>query len=411
MDRTGLSPWRWWILALLFLATTINYLDRIVFSVLIPVIRQDLRLTDESYGYITGAFQIAYTIGFLFAGKIVDRFGTRLGYAAATVWWSVAAGLHALAKTGVGLGFWRAMLGIGESGNFPAAIKAVAEWFPPRDRAFATGVFNSGTNIASVVGPPVFVWLNLRYGWRSSFVFTACSGFVWVALWLLLYRNPPIAAIESENEARTVGWAAALRYRETWTFGVRKFLTDPVWWFYLFWLPPYLYDVRRLDLKQIGWALPVIYSAASAGSLAGGWLSGYLIQRGWSRDSARRTAMAVCAGCMPIAAMAVFAPGTMLTIALFGLATGAHQGWSANLYTTTSDALPKSVVGSVTGIGGCLGGIGGFFFSAIVPGYVVPHFGYTPIVLVMGVMHLLALFLPRLWSRRTMSTLREVRVH
>jgi ACS family hexuronate transporter-like MFS transporter len=389
------SAYRWVILALLFAATTINYLDRTVLAVLIPVIRGEMRLSDQDYGNITGAFQIAYTIGFLLAGNFIDRFGTRVGYAAATLWWSVAAGLHVLAQSTLGFSFWRAMLGLGEAGNFPAAIKAVAEWFPPKDRAFATGIFNSGTTLSSMLGPPAFVWLNMRYGWRSCFVLTSGLGVVWVIAWLAIYRVPEAATEPLETASGfepKIGWREALRSRATVAFALGKFLTDPVWWFYLFWLPPYLYDVRKFDLTQIGWALPVVYLMAGIGSMAGGWLSGFLIERGWETARARRTAMAVCAFMMPVATMAVFAPGPILTIALIGLATAAHQGWSANLYTVASDRFPKGAVASVTGIGGCAGGLGGFLFSAIIPGFVVTHFGYTPMFVFTGTLHVLALF-------------------
>ncbi len=386
------SAYRWVVLSLLLAATTINYLDRILLGLLIPVIRGEMRLTDQDYGNITGAFQIAYTVGFLLAGKFIDQFGTRAGYAVATFWWSVAAGLHALASSALSFGFWRGMLGIGESGNFPAAIKAVAEWFPPKDRAFATGVFNAGTNLASMAGPPAFVWLNLKYGWRSCFLLTAALGMVWVLAWMLIYRAPAVAGSGTPAAGDRIGWAEALRARATWGFALGKFLTDPVWWFYLFWLPPYLYDVRKLDLKQIGWALPVVYSMSGVGSIFGGWLSGYLMRRGWATARARRGAMAVCAFAMPVATMSVFAPGVALTIALMGLATAAHQGWSANLYTVTSDHFQQEAVGSVTGIGGCAGGLGGFLFSAIIPGFVVTYFGYTPMFVFMGTLHVAALF-------------------
>ncbi len=271
-------------------------------------------------------FRIAYTVGFLLAGKFIDRFGTRIGYAAATAWWSVAAGLHALASSAVTFGFWRALLGIGEAGNFPAAIKAVAEWFPPQDRAFATGVFNSGSNLAAVAGPPALVWLNLKYGWRSCFLLTAGLGIIWVAAWLAIHREPAVEESTPQAASPHIGWMDALRSRATWGFALGKFLTDPVWWFYLFWLPPYLYDVRKFDMKEVGWALPVVYSMSGVGSIAGGWLSGFLIRRGWVTGRARRTAMAVCAFLMPIAAMSVFATGPILTIGLMGLATAAHQG-------------------------------------------------------------------------------------
>ncbi|MBI1789787.1 MAG: MFS transporter [Acidobacteria bacterium] len=391
-----------WVLTLLFLATTINYLDRIVFSVLIPIIRGEMHLNDKDYGYLTGAFQFAYTVGFLIAGKFVDRFGVKIGYAVAIVWWSVAAGLHALSRGALDLGFWRAMLGFGEAGNFPAAIKSVAEWFPKKDRAFATGVFNAGTNVASMIGPPAFVWLNLRYGWRACFLLTAALGLVWVVFWMSSYRQPPVIVVPGEAEERRMGWLEALRYPQAWGFAVAKFLTDPVWWFYLYWLPPYLYDVRKFDLQQIGWALPVVYIMADVGSVGGGWISGWLIRRGWEVGRARKATMILCAACMPVAAMAVFAPGPVLAIALVSLATAAHQGWSANLFTTTSDAFPKAAVASVTGIGGCAGGGGGFLFSAVIPGFVVTHFGYTPMFVFMGTLHLAAWMVMRrlVWNPR-----------
>lgn len=394
---------RWYMLALLFFATTVNYLDRIVFSVLIPVIREDIHISHEHYGYVNGAFMIAYTVGFLFMGKLIDRFGTKIGYAVAIVWWSLAAAGHALSRGALGLGVWRALLGLGEAGNFPAAIKSVAEWFPKKDRALATGIFNAGTNVASMIGPPIFVWMVQHYGWRDCFLITASLGFLWVVLWMLHYQLPAkhprvnqaerdyihSDAEELEKEP-TIGWLRALRRKETWGFALAKFFSDPVWWFYLYWLPPYLYDVRKFNLKEIGWALPVIYLMADFGSVFGGWLSGYFIRRGWSNAKARKAAMLICACCMPIAATTVLAKSPILAVALVCLATSAHQGWSANLFTTTSDVFPRNAVASVTGIGGCLGGLGGFLFSAIIPGFVVTYFGYTPVFLAMGCFHLIA---------------------
>jgi ACS family hexuronate transporter-like MFS transporter len=398
-----MTRYRWFILSLLFLVTTNNYLDRIVFSVLIPVIRDDLHISTQQYSYITASFQFAYTVGFLFMGKLIDRFGTRIGYAVSVAWWSAAACMHALARTALQMGFWRGMLGLAEAGNFPSAIKAVAEWFPKKDRAFATGIFNAGTNVASMIGPPIFVWITAKYGWRDCFLITGGAGFILVVIWWIVYRLPEhhrsvnaqeLAYIKSDVEEAggpKVGWLEALRYKETWGFALGKFLTDPVWWFYLVWLPPYLYDVRKFNLTEVGWALPVVYLMADVGSVGGGWLSGFLMRRGWPNHKARKTAMGICAGLMPIAAMSVLAPNPVLAIALVSIATASHQGWSANLFTTTSDVFPKQAVASVTGIGGCMGGVGGVLFSALLPGYVVSHFGYTPIFLGMGLLHLTAL--------------------
>jgi len=394
---------RWYILALLFFATTVNYLDRIVISVLISVIRNDIHISDEQYGFVNGAFMIAYTVGFLFMGKLIDRYGTKIGYAIAILWWSVAAAGHALTRSAVGLGMWRGLLGLGEAGNFPAAIRSVAEWFPKKDRALATGIFNAGTNVASMIGPPMFVWMVGHFGWRDCFLITASLGFIWVVLWLLHYQLPNkhpkvneaerkyiYSDVEDVEKEPSIGWLRALRCKETWGFALAKFFSDPVWWFYLYWLPPYFYDVRKFNLKEIGWALPVIYLMADFGSVFGGWLSGYFIRRGWTNAKARKTAMLICASCMPIAATSVLAKSPILAVALVCLATSAHQGWSANLFTTTSDVFPRNAVASVTGIGGCMGGLGGFLFSAIIPGFVVTYFGYTPVFLAMGCFHFIA---------------------
>ncbi len=382
--------YRWIILGLLFYATTVNYLDRIVFSILIPRIREDLRLSDIDYGHINGVFQFAYAAGFLFMGKFIDRVGTKVGYLASMLWWSVAAALHATAGSGVTLAFWRFLLGLGEAGNFPSAIKSVAEWFPKRDRAFATGIFNAGTNVAATIGPPLIVWMATAYGWRSAFWVTASLALFWIPPWWRYYYRPPPPE-EAEAGGRPVGWLEALGHKETWGFAAGKFLTDPVWWFYLTWLPPYFYDVRKFNLREIGWALPVIYLAADVGSVGGGWISGHLMRRGWPLGKARKTAMALMAGCMPVAVTAVFVKSPILAIALVALATSAHQGWSANLFTTTSDVFPSGAVASVVGIGAAAGGLGGVLFSAVIPGYVITYFGYAPVFVLMGVLHPLAL--------------------
>jgi ACS family hexuronate transporter-like MFS transporter len=399
-----MTRYRWLILTLLFLITTNNYLDRIVFSVLYPIIRDDLHISTEHFSYITASFQMAYTIGFLFVGRFVDRFGTRIGYTVSILWWSVAASLHALGRSAFQIGCYRAVLGLGESGNFPSAIKAVAEWFPKKDRAFATGIFNAGTNVASMVGPPIFVWMAAVYGWRTCFLITASTGLVLALSWWMAYRLPEAhpsvspgelayirGGADAAEDTRKIGWGAALKHKETWGFALAKFLTDPVWWFYLIWLPLYLYDIRKFNMKEVGWALPVVYLMADFGSVGGGWLSGFLIRRGWRVDKARKMAMGLCAALMPIAALSVLAPSPILTVALVGLATAAHQGWSANLFTTTSDVFPKGAVGSVTGIGGCLGGLGSAVIASLVTGFVVIRFGYTPVFLGMGLLHLTAL--------------------
>jgi len=384
------SNLRWSILALLFVGTTINYLDRIVLSVLVPDIRLELQISNEAYGWITAAFQSAYTVGFLFMGGFVDRFGSRMAYALAAIAWSAAAGLTVFARSAVQFAVWRGFLGISESCNFPAAIKSVSEWFEEKDRAFATGVFNSGTNISSVIGPPMFVYLSRTYGWRICFLLTATLGIVWVAAWLWIH--PPV---DKAGLAKSTGlpWWEAAALRETWGFAAGKFFSDPVWWFYVFWLPLYFHDVRKLDMQAVGWALPFIYIMASVGSMAGGWLSGRLIRRGWQPMRARKTVMLICACCAPIAAMGAIVPNAIHAILLISLGTAAHQGWSANLFTTVSDSVPPKAVGAVVGIGGFAGGASGIIFAAIVPGYVTPVFGYRPVFLGMAGFYFIGLLL------------------
>jgi len=402
---------RWWILTLLFLATTINYMDRIAFGFLVPEIRKDMVLDERTYGYMTSAFEMAYTVGFLVMGKFIDRYGTKLGYAVAIAWWSAAALFHALARTPISLGMNRALLGLGEAGNFPAAIKSVAEWFPRKDRAFATGIFNAGSNVASMVGPPLFTVMVAEYGWRGCFVITGALGFIWLVIWMITYRKPEDhphvneverAYILSEDDGTkepAIGWIAALGYRETWGFAAGKFLTDPVWRFYSYWLPVYLYDVRGFDMKKVGWVLPFIYLMADFGSVAGGWLSGYFMRKGFDVGRSRKMAMGVCAGCMPLAVTAVLFDNPITAILLMSLATAAHQGWSANQFTTVSDVFPRPAVASVTGIGGCAGGLGGVIFATLLPGYLIPLVGYKPIFLTFGTFHLTALLLVHLLMR------------
>jgi ACS family hexuronate transporter-like MFS transporter len=398
---------RWWVLSLLLLGTTFNYLDRIVFSTLDLRIRESLHYDDVAYGYIFAAFQIAYGAGFLIVGKFVDRVGVRIGYGVSIACWSIAAACHALASSAFSLGFWRAMLGFGESGNFPSAIKAVAEWFPKKDRALATGIFNAGTNIAVMIGPPILAYLFFHFGWRMCFLLPASFEFLLVVLWFTTYRSPEknkranaaeLSYIRSGSEAEEstgpkLGWGVTLGMKQTWGFAMAKFFSDSVWWFYLTWLPSFFERTRGLSLKEIAWTLPVIYLMADFGSVAGGWLSGFLIRRGWPGGRARKTTLAICASCMPIAAMSAFAPNLIVTVALVSLATAAHQGWSANLFTTVSDVFPKRAVASVVGIGGAVGAVGNAMFSAILAGLVVKYFGYTPMILLMGCFHLTALAL------------------
>lgn len=386
--------YRWWILTLLTLATTLNYLDRIALTFLSIPIWKDLGLNEQSYSRAVFAFQMAYTVGFLIMGKFVDRFGSRIGYATAAMWWAGASMLHGFARSAFQLSAFRALLGLGEAGNFPSAIKAVAEWFPVKDRAFATGIFNAGTNMANVIGPPLFAYVSVRYGWRACFFITSSLGMVFSVVWFISYYTPKTvdaAGVEAPKE-QPMPWMEALRHKQTWGFALGKFFSDPVWWFYLFWLPIYFYKVRGWSQEEMKWALPFIYIVADLGSVGGGWLSGYFIKRGWTVARARKTTLLICALCPPIAACGVLVPNAVWAVVLFSLATAAHQGWSANLYTTTSDVFPKRAVASVVGIGGAVGGLSGAVFSALVPGYVVPLFGYTPLFLTIGCFYLVGLY-------------------
>jgi ACS family hexuronate transporter-like MFS transporter len=382
---------RWWVLSLLFLSTVINYLDRMVLSVLIPVIRDQFHFDESVYGNITAAFQMAYTVGALICGYLLDTLGTKIGMALTVGVWSVATMLHASAGSPLQIGIWRGLLGLAESGNFPAATKAAAEWFRPQERALAVGIFNAGTNIAAVIGPPVFIAIQLAFGWRPCFLVLGAMGFVWLAAWLCFYHSPAPGA--TAVPAGRISLRATLAYRQAWGFAVAKFLTDPVWWFFLFWLPLYFHDVRHFDMRQLAWALPVVYLISDVGAVSGGWFSGHLIRRGWPRGKARKTVMLICALIMPVAALGVLVRDSTIAVLLFSLATFSHQAWMTNLFTTPSDVFPKEAVGSVLGLGGSLGGLGGALFSSLIPGHVIGRIGYTPLFLAMSCLYMVAMIL------------------
>lgn len=398
---------RWVICALLFFATTINYVDRAVLGVLAPTLRTEIGWSDQEYGYISAAFTLAYAIGFLFAGWLIDRVGSRIGYSMYLAVWSVAAAGHALARSVTGFSIARFALGIGESGNFPAAIKTVAEWFPKKERALATGIFNAGSNVGAIIAPLVVPWLALTWGWESAFVVTGLAGLVWLAFWLPMYRPPAehpklsaaeLAYIESDPPETTtkVPWARLLVFKQTWAFAGVKFLTDAIWWFYLFWFPLFMNDRFKVDLRGIGIPMVVVYLMADVGSVGGGWLSSRLLSVGWTANAARKTAMLVCAILILPVALAPQVDNQWIAVFLVGIATAAHQGFSANIFTTTSDMFPKQAVGSVVGIGGFAGAMGGFIMN-LGAGWLKENTGnYQIMFIIAAVVYMIALLLMHL---------------
>ncbi|NLV32678.1 MAG: MFS transporter [Acidobacteria bacterium] len=405
--REKIGRYRWTICALLFFATTINYVDRSVLGVLAPTLRTEIGWTDQQYGYISGAFTLAYAIGFLFAGWFIDRVGTRLGYTIYLVLWSLAAASHALVRSALGFGMARFALGIGESGNFPAAIKTVAEWFPRKERALATGIFNAGTNVGAVLAPLIVPWIALTWGWQEAFLFTGLAGMVWVLFWWPLYHTPArhprispaeLAHIQSDppDAPGGVRWVQLVRFRQTWAFALGKFLTDSIWWFYLFWFPLFMNDRFGVDLKSIGLPMITVYLLADVGSVAGGWFSSSLLGRGWTVNAARKTAMLACALCILPVALAPHVDGQWVAVWLIGLAAAAHQGFSANIFTTTSDMFPRKAVGSVVGIGGFAGAMGGVVMNWGA-GWVKQNTGnYEIMFLIAGFAYLVALLIMHL---------------
>ena len=405
------SSFRWTVCGLLFFATTVNYVDRQVLSMLADTLRAQIGWTAIEYSNITTAFSIAYMVGLLGAGRLLDKFGTRIGFAIAITVWSIAAMGHALATSALTFGIARTLLGLGESANFPACIKTVAEWFPRKERAHATGIFNSGSNIGAVVAPLTVPWLAATYGWQAAFIITGALGFLWLVVWLILYGPPrghkkvsaqELQLIESDpaDKVATYPWKNLLPCRQTWAFGLGKFLTDPIWWFYLFWLPMYFQETFGLRLIQLPIPMLVIYNASSVGSIGGGWLSSSLINRGWTINSARKTAMLICAlAVIPVFYVPYADKNSMwLVIAVLSLAMAAHQGFSANLFTTTSDMFPRAAVASVVGIGGAMGALGIALMQKLA-GYIVEWTkSYSILFMISGSAYLVALLVIHLFS-------------
>lgn len=411
MSKSPIGNQRWIVVALLFFATTINYIDRQVIGLLKPTLEVEFGWSEKDYANIVMAFTAAYALGLLVFGRIIDRIGTKMGFSISIVFWSIAACLHGVVKTTFGFGVARAALGLGESGNFPAAIKTVAEWFPKKERALATGIFNSGANIGAVFAPILVPTILALYGWQEAFIITGAIGFVWLIFWLYYYEIPTrhkkvteaeLAHIHSDNEEDTgnekpITWGTLFRVRQTYVFIAGKLLTDPIWWFFLFWLPSYFSTSFNLDLKKPGWPLVIIYMATSIGSIGGGYLSSYFIQKGWPVFKARKTAMFIFALCVLPIMSAKYATNMWVAVALISLAAAAHQAWSANIFTVASDMFPKRAISSVVGIGGMAGSLGGVLFPIFV-GYILETYrqlgdstaGYNIIFFVCGLMYMVA---------------------
>lgn len=402
---------RWIICALLLFGTTKNYLDRNVLGVLKETLQHTLGWSEVDYGNLTVVFQAGYALGMLVVGWIIDRLGTRLGYALAMIFWSLASMGTALCNSLASFAVARCVLGIGEAAIFPASIKAVAEWFPKKERALATGIFNAGTNVGAMLAPVVVAWISLRWGWRGAFVGIGGIGFFLLVLWLMLYQKPEehprlskaeLDYIRSDPQeaVQKIPWITLLPLRQTWTFAVGKFLTDPVWWFYLFWMPGFLQTRHGLSLTKLGPPLIAIYVIADIGSVVGGWISSFLIRRGRSINAARKAALLICAiGVIPVV-YAYRVESTLSAVLLIGLAAACHQGFSANLYTITSDMFPAEAVGSVTGIGGMAGAIGGLFIAAVV-GHVLQWTGsYMIPFVIAGSAYLVAFAMIQILSPR-----------
>ncbi|MBB3693238.1 MFS transporter [Sphingomonas sp. BK580] len=403
---------RWVICALLFFATTINYIDRQIIGILKPTLQSELGWTEVDYGMIVSWFQAAYAIGLLASGVIIDRVGSKIGYAAAITVWSLAALGHALVRSPGGFALARFALGLGESANFPAAIKSVAEWFPKRERALAAGILNAGANVGAIATPIVVPVIALSYGWQAAFIITGLLGFAWLAAWLAFYRAPAqhprvssaeLAYIISDQHADErnaaaprPSWAALFRHRGTWAFVVAKFMTDPVWYLFLFWLPDFFAKRHGLDLKTFGPPLIAVYLLADVGSIGGGWLSSWLIKRGYSVNAGRKLALLASAILVLPIFFATTVSSLWAAVAIIGVAAAAHQGWSSNLYTMVSDTFSSRSVASVMGIGGAAGAVGGMIMARYV-GEVLERAGsYLPVFVWAGSAYLLALLLVHL---------------
>ncbi|MBS1669294.1 MAG: MFS transporter [Bacteroidetes bacterium] len=419
MENKKNGNYRWVICSLLFFATTINYIDRQVIGLLKPTLESQFHWTELDYGYIVMAFAAMYSLGYLFFGSLIDKVGTKIGYGISVFVWSVAALLHAAVKSTLGFGMVRGLLGLAEAGNFPAAVKAVAEWFPKKERALATGIFNSGTSIGAVVAPILVPWVLGMYGWRQAFWVTGSLGFIWLIFWWVFYEIPSKqkrlrqteldyinSDVDPPEATVKIKWRKLLGLKQTWIFIVGKVLTDPIWWFFLFWLPSYFSDTFDLDLTKPSLQLAVVYAANTVGSIGGGYLSSYFIKHGWPVLKARKMTLLIMAiGVTPIF-FARFAGNIWTAVAIISIATAVHQAWSANIFTIVSDIVPKKSVSSVVGIGGMAGSIASTLFPLLV-GYLLAYYkaigditaGYNILFIICGCAYILAWSIIHLLSK------------
>ncbi|HET6931434.1 MAG TPA: MFS transporter [Candidatus Acidoferrum sp.] len=392
---------------MLFFATSINYVDRQVLGLLAPTLQHSIGWTEAQYGYIVGAFQFAYAIGLVAAGRMVDRIGCRIGFALIMGFWSLASMGHALAASALGFGIARFFLGLGEAGSFPAAIKATAEWFPQRERSMATGIFNSGANIGAILAPALIPWITIRFGWRTAFLATGILGGIWIVWWLSKYRDPKdhahvspaelLQIHENSVEPETqIPWQKLLAYKQTWAYAIAKFLTDPIWFFYLYWLPKFFDERYHLGLGHIGLPLIIVYNFSAVGSIGGGGLSTALNKAGIPMAKARLCTMLVCACLVLPILLSSKVSSIWSAVAILSLATAAHQGWSANLFTTPSDMFPRSSVGAVVGIGGMAGSAGAVLFSLITGWVLQSYHSYTVLFSIAAASYLLGLLALRI---------------
>ena len=402
-----IGRYRWVIVTLLFLAMVINYVDRQTIGFLKHDLSVEFGWSEKDYANLVFYFQLSYAVAYLVWGRIMDKIGARWGFGIAFLIWQVAHIAHAGARGLTGFIFARMALGVGEAGGFPGGIKAVTEWFPKKERAFATGIFNAGTNIGAIVTPLVVPAIVLTWGWQMAFIVTGVAGLIWLPIWLLVYRTPretkklsavELAHIEQDpaDPVEKIAWTKLLTKRETWAFALGKFLIDPIWWMFLFWLPDFLGKRYGLDLKTFGPPIVAIYLLSDVGSVGGGWLSSRLLKNGASINKARKLTMLVCALLAVPVMFASFADSVWLAVLIIGVATAAHQGFSANLYTLPSDVFPRGAVGSVVGIGGMLGAFGGMVFSKYIGGVLESIGTYTPIFIVAGSAYLIALLVVHL---------------